>query len=302
MEERDQVLLETKLPYPLFSRGKVRDTYDLGDNLLIVTTDRVSAFDVVLPCGIPNKGVILTRLSEFWFNKTAPMILNHVVEVVEDVNCLSDGACAEWPSYLVGRSMIVKRAKPIPVECVVRGYITGSGWSEYCQCGIVNGIPMLSGLCECDKLSDPIFTPTTKAEEGHDLPLTMEEVRNMIGSDLAAQLEENSLALYEFIENYAKEKGIIIADTKIEFGFIDDKLAVIDELFTPDSSRFWDAEIYEAGHSQPSFDKQIVRDWLEECGWNKEPPGPMLSPEIIARTAGRYHDVYQRLTGHSIGS
>jgi phosphoribosylaminoimidazole-succinocarboxamide synthase len=302
--EGSQALLETHFRNPIFSRGKVRDTYDLGDELLIVTTDRVSAFDVVLPCGIPRKGEVLTRISDFWFDRTSHIIPNHMIEVVEDAKGLrryrSSQGGAVYPPYIAGRSMIVKRAQPVMVECVIRGYITGSGWADYCRTGVVSGIQLPAGLRECEKLSEPIFTPTTKAEEGHDLPLTMEEVRNMVGGDLAARLEEKSLALYGFVEEYARERGIIIADTKMEFGLIDGELTLIDELFTPDSSRFWDAETYEVGHTQPSFDKQIVRDWLEDSGWNKEPPGPMLPSEIIDRTSERYREVYHRLTGKRI--
>jgi phosphoribosylaminoimidazole-succinocarboxamide synthase len=302
--EQDEVVLETHLRNPLFSRGKVRDTYDLGDDLLIITTDRVSAFDVVLPCGIPGKGEVLTRISEFWFNKTSHLLPNHMLEIVEDAHQLrryrAGPGCSVYPPYLAGRSMIVKRAEPVMVECVVRGYITGSGWADYQKTGVVSGVDLPAGLKECEKLPEPIFTPTTKAEEGHDLPMTMEEVENQVGQELAHQLREKSLALYEFVEKYARDQGIIIADTKMEFGFIDGELNLIDELFTPDSSRFWDAEVYTVGQSQPSFDKQIIRDWLEESGWNKEPPAPMLSPEIIERTSERYREVYKRLTGQSL--
>ena len=301
-----QVLLETELPCQLFSRGKVRDTYDLGGDLLIVATDRVSAFDVVLPCGIPNKGRVLTQLSAFWFDRISHIIPHHMVEVVDDVGILRNHrpstVCYVFPKYLAGRSMIVKRAQTVPVECVVRGYITGSGWTEYCRTGVVNGIKLPAGLKECQQLPEPIFTPTTKADVGHDLPLTMDEVRNKVGSQLGDELRDKTMALYQFVEKYARDKGIIIADTKLEFGLINDKLAVIDEVFTPDSSRFWDAETYEVGHSQPSFDKQIIRDWLEESGWNKEPPAPMLAPEIISKTEERYREVYRRLTGKTIGS
>jgi phosphoribosylaminoimidazole-succinocarboxamide synthase len=302
----NQVLLETELPCQLFSRGKVRDTYDLGGELLIVATDRVSAFDVVLPCGIPNKGRVLTQLSAFWFDRISHIIPHHMVEVVDDIGILRNhrpsDVCYVFPKYLVGRSMIVKRAQTVPVECVVRGYITGSGWTDYCRSGEVCGIKLPAGLKECQKLPEPIFTPTTKADVGHDLPLTMDEVRNKIGSDLGDELRDKAMALYQFVEKYARDKGIIIADTKLEFGLINGKLAVIDEVFTPDSSRFWDAETYEAGHSQPSFDKQVIRDWLEQSGWNKEPPAPMLAPEIIDKTEEIYREVYRLLTGKTIGS
>jgi phosphoribosylaminoimidazole-succinocarboxamide synthase len=273
----------------------------LDDKLLIVATDRISAFDVVLPCGIPNKGAVLTQLSAFWFEKTSHLMPNHLVEVIGDVH-LFDAHCTKgisysYPSYLVGRSMIVKKAQLIPVECVVRGYLAGSAWAEYVRSGRVSGIPLPWGLKECQQLPQPLFTPTTKAEVGHDFPLIREELINMVGQATAEELQERSLALYHFAEKYARTEGIIIADTKIEFGLIEGELILIDELFTPDSSRFWDADNYEAGHPQPSFDKQIVRDWLVASGWNKEPPALMLPPEIIEKTAEKYWEAYHRLTG-----
>ena len=296
-----QILLQTSLPDPLFRRGKVRDTYDLGDKLLMVATDRISAFDVVLPCGIPDKGAVLNQLSAFWFGKTAHLMSNHLVEVIEDVRQLDayrpPQAGSSYPSSLAGRSMIVAKSQPVPVECVVRGYLAGSAWAEYAQTGALSGISLPSGLKECQQLPQPIFTPTTKAESGHDQPLSMGDLKQMVGEALAEELEEKSLAIYRFADEYARTRGIIIADTKFEFGFIDNRPILIDELLTPDSSRFWDTDSYEIGHPQPSFDKQPVRDWLVASGWNKEPPAPMLPPEVIQQTTERYREAHRRLTG-----
>ncbi len=300
----NQVLLETELPHPLFRRGKVRDTYDLGRELLIVATDRISAFDIVLPCGIPDKGAILTQLSAFWFDKTSHLIPNHLIEVVGKVNLLyaylPRGWCYVYPSYLARRSMIVKRAQVIPVECVVRGYLAGSAWAEYSQNGTINGARLPSGLKESQQLPEPLFTPTTKAEAGHDLPLGALELVQTVGQAMAEKLKEKSQALYYFAADYARTQGIIIADTKLEFGLIDGELILVDEIFTPDSSRFWDMSTYEVGRSQPSFDKQIVRDWLTSSGWNMEPPAPMLTDDIIGMTANKYREAYSRLTGKSL--
>ena len=296
------VLLETNLPNSLFCRGKVRDTYDLGERLLIVATDRISAFDVVLPCGIPDKGKVLNLLSAFWFKKTAHLIANHLIEVVEHAHQLAPYCPSNYsyPSWLVQRSMVVRKAERIPVECVVRGYLAGSAWEEYTRKGTVNGIPQPSGLKECQRLPQPLFTPTTKAEGGHDQLLTQERLRQLVGESISEEIEEKSLEIYSFATKYALTKGIIIADTKIEFGLIEGKVVLIDELLTPDSSRFWDAESYEAGHSQPSFDKQLVRDWLVASGWNKEPPAPILPEDIIQQTAERYREAYRRLTGKGL--
>ena len=297
-------LTDTNLPLPLFIRGKVRDTYDLGNLLLIVATDRISAFDVVLPCGIPNKGLILNQLAAFWFEKTRDLVPNHLVEVVDDTHCLDAYLPAEsrfpYPSYLVGRSMIVKKAERIPVECVVRGYLSGSAWAEYQQHGTVASLLLPEGLQESQELPQPLFTPTTKAESGHDLPLSMDEMKGVVGEALADELKEKSLAIYSYARQYARAKDIIIADTKMEFGLDNNKLILIDELLTPDSSRFWDTGQYEVGKSQPSYDKQPVRDWLVEAGWNKEPPVPMLSPEVIEATSKRYQQAYVRLTGKKL--
>jgi len=283
----------------------VRDTYDLGDLLLIVATDRISAFDVVLPCGIPNKGLVLNQLSAFWFNQTRDLVLNHLVEAVDDVRCLDAYLPAEsrfaYPSYLAGRSMVVKKVKRILVESVVRGYLAGSAWEEYQQYGTVSGLPLPKGLKQSQELPQPLFTPTTKAETGHDLPLSMDEVVRLLGEALAEEMKEKSLVIYSYVQKYAIARGIIIADTKMEFGLDDDRLILIDELLTPDSSRIWDAKLYKVGQSQPSYDKQPVRDWLTQSGWNKEPPAPMLPPEVIEATTRRYQQAYERLTGRKLG-
>jgi len=297
-------LTNTNLPLPLFIRGKVRDTYDLGNLLLIIATDRISAFDEVLPCGIPNKGLVLNQLSSFWFEKTRHLIPNHLIEVVDDVHCLDAYLPTEsrfpYPSYLSGRSMIVKKAERIPVECVVRGYLSGSAWAEYQQHGTVSSFLLPKGLQESQELPQPLFTPTTKAETGHDLPLSMDETKKLVGEALAEEIKEKSLAIYSYARQYAKARGIIIADTKMEFGLDNNTLILIDELLTPDSSRFWDTVQYKVGKSQPSYDKQPVRDWLVQAGWNKEPPAPMLPPEVIEATSKRYQQGYERLTGKKL--
>ena len=301
MTTSPSTLINTNLPLSLFIRGKVRDTYDLGNLLLIIATDRISAFDSVLPCGIPNKGLVLNQLSAFWFEKTENLVPNHLIEVVNDVHCLDAYLPTEsrfpYPSYLSGRSMIVKKAKRIPVECVVRGYLSGSAWAEYQQQGSVSGFLLSKGLRESQELPQPLFTPTTKAETGHDLPLSMDEMKGLVGEALAEEIKEKSLAIYSYARQYARARGIIIADTKMEFGLDNNTLILIDELLTPDSSRFWDTEQYKVGQSQPSYDKQPTRDWLVEAGWNKEPPAPMLPPEVIEATSKRYQQAYERLTG-----
>jgi phosphoribosylaminoimidazole-succinocarboxamide synthase len=306
--ERDKpsILMETDLPLPVFIRGKVRDTYDLGSHLLIVATDRISAFDVVLPAGIPLKGHVLNRLSSFWFRRTAEILPNHMTEAVDDVHSLDSYLPAEsrfvYPTYLRGRSMIVKKVKRIPVECVVRGYISGSAWVEYQEHGTVSGSTMPRGLKESQELEQPIFTPTTKAEIGHDEPITMQEIIKLIGLRTAQEMEEKSLAVYDHAREYAMSRGIIIADTKFEFGIDNGRLVLIDELLTPDSSRFWDAEKYRAGKSQESFDKQPLRDWLTASGWNKEPPAPELPPDVIEATSKRYVQAYEKMTGRQLAT
>ncbi len=312
MSSSPTVLINTNLPLPLFRRGKVRDVYGLGDKLLIVSTDRISAFDVVLPCGIPGKGRVLNQLSAFWFEKTAHILPNHLIKVIDSVDILRDViARAESPKQsqwkrdslltlgtsLIGRSMLVAKGERIPVECVVRGYLSGSAWVEYKETGKVGDISLPQGMTESQELSQPIFTPTTKSDTEHDRPLTNQDIKGLGIEGLFGELEQKSLLIYSYARDYAKRRGIIIADTKFEFGFINGKLALIDELLTPDSSRFWDASQYEVGHSQPSFDKQPVRDWLSDSGWDKEPPAPMLPPEVIERTSKRYREVYSKLTG-----
>jgi len=301
------ILLETDLP-KLYYRGKVRDTYEMdSDQFLLIATDRVSAFDSVLPTGIPDKGIILNQLSAFWFEKTAHIVPNHVIEVVNDVNWLNstygERVCSgyfSYPPYVARRSMIVRRAERIDVECVVRGYLAGSGWSDYRKSGAICGITLPEGLVESEKLPRPIFTPTTKADTGHDEPITFEEMKDLTGASLAQEIMEMSLAVYEYAAEYALGRGIIIADTKMEFGTVNGKLILIDELLTPDSSRFWDVETYSPGKSQPSFDKQPLRDWLTASGWNKEPPAPELPQEIVEGTAQRYREAYRRLSGKEL--
>ena len=301
------VLLETDLPN-LYYRGKVRDTYEMdSDQFLLIATDRVSAFDVVLPGGIPDKGIVLNQLSAFWFERTSHVVPNHLIEVVNDVNWLNntygEKVCSgyySYPPYVARRSMIVRRAQRIDVECVVRGYISGSAWAEYQKSGVVCGVALPNGLKESGELLQPIFTPTTKAESGHDEAITVEQMKDLVGEALTGEIVEKSLAIYEYAAQYALGRGIIIADTKLEFGMVGDKLILIDELLTPDSSRFWDAETYSPGKPQPSFDKQPLRDWLSNSGWNKEPPAPELPKEVIEDTAQRYREAYRRLTGKEL--
>jgi len=296
------VLLNTGLPLPSFIRGKVRDVYHLGERLLIVATDRISAFDVILPCGIPGKGRMLNQLSAFWFEKTAPLVPNHFIEVVHDLSRLDlylpPKDRFDYPPYLEGRSMVVKKTKRIPIECVVRGYLSGSAWEEYRQNGTVSGLAMPKGLKESQELPEVLFTPTTKAEAGHDLPMSTAEMEDIVGASLAGEIKEKSLAVYGFAREYARARGFIIADTKFEFGLEDDRLILIDEALTPDSSRFWDIGTYRVGQPQDSFDKQPVRDWFARSGWNKEPPAPVLPPEVIKQTSQRYRQAYERLAGN----
>ncbi len=295
------MLIETGLPN-LLHRGKVRDTYAINDDLLLmVATDRISAFDVVLSNGIPNKGLVLNRISSFWFGETGHLLPNHFVALADAENAApllySNPELAEISPEMASQSMIVKRAERIDIECIVRGYITGSAWAEYRRQGTVSGKPMPSGLVEGMEFSEPLFTPTTKAEEGHDENMSDQEVEDLVGPDLAQQLAEASKSVYRFAHDYARKQGIILADTKMEFGLLNGQLILIDELLTPDSSRFWDLEGYAPGKSQPNFDKQFVRDWLVEQGWNQEPPAPELPEEVIARTTERYIEAYRRLTG-----
>ncbi|MDP2916974.1 MAG: phosphoribosylaminoimidazolesuccinocarboxamide synthase [Dehalococcoidia bacterium] len=298
------ILLKTDLPLPLFVRGKVRDTYELGEMLLVVASDRISAFDVVLPCGIPDKGNVLNQLSAFWFKKTKNLVPNHLVETIDDVTRLDEYLPLKkkftYPEYLKGRSMLVKKVARINVECVVRGYLSGSAWAEYQKSGTVCGYTLPKGLKESQELPEPLFTPTTKAETGHDQPLTMEQLKELIDRTLAEDIKQASLTVYNYAREYARARGIIIADTKMEFGLVGNKLILIDELLTPDSSRFWDIKQYKVGQSQPSYDKQPVRDWLVKSGWNKEPPAPKLPPEVVSLISKIYRQAYERLTGEKL--
>ena len=301
------MIIETPIPGRMH-RGKVRDTYDLGGGrLLMVATDRISAFDVVLPTGIPDKGLVLNRISAFWFDKTAHIVPNHLIclaDSPEAATYLSGGNGAGLseavPAEVAQQAMVVKRAERIDIECIVRGYITGSAWSEYRRQGTVQGMEMPAGMVEGQPFPEPLFTPTTKAEEGHDENMSRQQVIDMVGADMAGRLEETSKAVYAFAEEYARGQGIILADTKMEFGLLDGQLILIDELLTPDSSRFWDAEGYNPGRSQPNYDKQFVRDWLDEQGWDHEPPAPELPEDVTARTTERYREAYVRLTGESL--
>jgi phosphoribosylaminoimidazole-succinocarboxamide synthase len=298
------MLLETRLPNRIH-RGKVRDTYSIDDDtLLMVTTDRISAFDVVLPTGIPNKGRVLNSLSGFWFDKTRHIVPNHVVALADspDVDSQFRGNefLAELPSEVTGQAMIVRKAERIDIECVVRGYITGSAWAEYRQSGTVSGKPMPAGLVDGDRFPEPLFTPTTKADEGHDENMSDAEVVDMVGPELAKRLEDLTKAVYLFGHDYAKDRGVILADTKLEFGLLHGEIILIDELLTPDSSRFWDPDNYEPGKSLPSFDKQFVRDWLTSQGWDREPPAPELPQDIVGRTTERYMEAHRRITGQEL--
>lgn len=290
----DHPLLHSDLPgVPLLFRGKVRDIYDLGEHLLLVASDRISAFDVVLPTAIPGKGALLTQLSAFWFEATRQIVPNHLVTA--DVTQLP-ASLRPFSDQLRGRAMLVKRAKRIDVECVVRGYITGSAWAEYRKSGTVAGAPMPAGLRESERLPEPLFTPATKAETGHDQNISVAQLRDLVGAELTETLAQLSLGLYEFALEHAIRRGIILADTKFEFGWLDGEVILIDEALTPDSSRFWSAADYAVGRSQPSFDKQYVRDWLEASGWNKEPPAPELPEDVVRRTAEKYREAHERLT------
>ena len=282
---------------PLLSRGKVRDMYDLGEHLLIVVTDRLSAFDHVLPNGIPDKGRVLNMISAFWFEKTRHLVKNHLISTrTED---LPSPLCPHKES-LEGRFTIAKKAQMLPVECIVRGYLSGSGWSDYQRTGSVCGIPLPAGLRESDRLPEPLFTPSTKAESGHDENISFAQSAALMGETLARRVRETSLALYNFAADYARQRGIIIADTKFEFGLHEGDLILCDEVLTPDSSRFWPVDLYEPGRPQPSFDKQFVRDYLLSIRWNKEPPVPSLPAEVVAKTTAKYREAYEKLTGQPL--
>lgn len=294
----EQIVWQTELP--LLSpprRGKVRDVYDLGEHLLIVATDRVSAFDVVLPTAIPDKGKVLTQLSLFWFHEMEEIIENHLVE--SDVEKYPP-PLDKYRNQLRGRSMIVKKAKTVPAECVIRGYLAGSGWKDYRETGSICGIKIAPGLVESAKLPEPIFTPTTKAEVGHDTSMCFDDLGDFIGRSLAEQLRDVSIGIFKKAGIVAEKRGILIADTKLEFGMIDGKLKVIDEMLTPDSSRFWSAKEYEPGKSQESYDKQIIRDYLNRLDWDKTDPGPELPPDIVEKARARYVEILRILTGKGL--
>src|SRR3954463_10499756 len=298
---RDRTMLEaflrSNLPFPV-RRGKVRDVYDLGDRLLIVATDRISAYDVIMPNGIPDKGKILTALSLFWFEKYGRQFENHLI-----AHRFKDypKELQKFGEQLQGRSMLVKKAKVVPIECVARGYLAGSGWKEYHRSHTVCGIPLPHGLHQSDKLPAPIFTPATKEETGHDINIGFDEMVNRVGADVANTLRDRTLALYTSAATYAASRGVIIADTKFEFGQLPDgKLILIDEVLTPDSSRFWPADEYSPGRDQPSFDKQFVRNYLEAQPWDKTPPAPKLPDEVVEGTRKRYLEAYEKLTGRHL--
>lgn len=297
----------------LLRQGKVRDMYELDERsrellgsptqeaLVMVATDRISAFDVVLPTPIADRGRVLNQLSAFWFEKTSHLIENHLIATVDDswLGTMAPPLKEELAPY-AGRAMVVRKAQRIDIECIVRGYITGSAWAEYRRSGTVWGQGMPEGLKEGEAFPEPLFTPTTKAEEGHDENMSPQDVLDLVGEDMARRLEEKSLAVYGFANDYARERGIILADTKMEFGLLEGRLVLIDELLTPDSSRFWDAAGYEPGRSLPNFDKQYVRDWLNSQGWDHNPPAPELPEEVVQRTSQRYAEAYRRLTGQEL--
>ncbi len=286
-------LTTTDLPLKVLSKGKVRDMYDLDTQLLMIATDRISAFDYVLPDPIPSKGTCLTQLSKFWFNKTKDIVPNHCI-----TTDLSDypSDLQQYTDKINHRSMLVKKTKVVPIECIVRGYISGSAWKSYTKDGTVCGIKLQSGLQESDQFDEPLFTPSTKAETGHDINISVDEMKKLVGTDTTKQLEEYSLNLYTTAAQYARQKGIIIADTKFEFGWYNDQIIIIDEALTPDSSRFWPADQYTPGKSQPSFDKQYVRDYLTSTGWDKNSSPPHLPAEVIKTTQEKYQEAYERIT------
>jgi len=277
--------------------GKVREVFDLGDSFLLVASDRISAFDVIMPNGIPRKGEVLTQVSHFWFEKFSTLVPNHLLAKSNDP---LPANLQPFAAQLAGRSMIVKKAKPLAIECIVRGYLSGSGLKEYKKSQTVCGIKLPAGLVDSSELPEPIFTPSTKAEQGHDENINFEQACEIVGKDLATQARDLSLKIYKAGRDYARERGIIIADTKFEFGLFEGKLILIDEVLTPDSSRFWPADQYAPGKGQPSFDKQFVRDYLETLTWDKTPPGPTLPEDVVNRTSAKYLEAYERLTGKKL--
>ncbi len=291
-----KVILDTNFSrLKLFAKGKVRDIYEVGDNLLLVSTDRISAFDVVMGQGIPYKGMVLTKISEFWFNYTKNVIPNHFITT--NIDEYPD-ECKEYAADLKGRSMLVKKAKVVPIECIVRGYITGSGWKDYLATGEISGIKLAGGLQESEKFPEPIFTPSTKAEIGeHDENISAEQALKITDENTFKILEEKTLEIYKKASEFALEKGIIIADTKMEFGYYNNNIILVDEILTPDSSRFWSSDKYEKGRGQESYDKQFVRDYLLSINFNKQQPPPELPDEIIKKTSEKYLDIYEKLTG-----
>ena len=294
----NDTVLQLELPgIKKLKSGKVREIFDLGDRFLFVASDRISAFDVIMPNGIPRKGEVLTQISYFWFAQIESFQPNHLISKPGDP---LPANLQPYAHKLAHRSMIVKKAKPLAIECVVRGYLAGSGWKEYKERQSVCGIKLPAGLKDSSELPEPLFTPATKAETGHDENISFEEAARIVGSDIAEHVRDASLKIYNFARDYARKRGIIIADTKFEFGELDGKLILIDEVLTPDSSRFWPADQYQPGKSQPSFDKQFVRDYLETLDWNKNPPGPMLPPDVVAKTTAKYLDAYERLTGKKL--
>jgi phosphoribosylaminoimidazole-succinocarboxamide synthase len=294
----NEPLLKLELPgIKKLKSGKVREVFDLGDRLLFVATDRISAFDCIMPTGIPRKGEVLTQISNFWFGQTAGIVENHLAAKPGE----------PWPaelqkySELLGRrSMLVKKTQPLAIECVVRGYLSGSGWKDYQKTGCVCGIALPAGLRDSSRLPQPLFTPATKVDNGHDENISFEEAVKIVGREIAEQARDFSLKIYSFAAEYALKRGLIIADTKFEFGLRDGKLILIDEILTPDSSRFWPADKYQEGRGQPSFDKQYVRDYLETLSWNKQPPAPALPPEVVAKTTEKYLEAYEKLTGKKL--
>ena len=294
----DSTILETQLPnIPLHRRGKVRDVYEIGDDLLIVATDRISAFDVVMPTGIPDKGKVLTQLSAYWFSVTEHIVTNHLLTAKIDEY---PDPLKPFKEQLELRSMLVRKTRPIPFECVVRGYLYGSGWKEYQQKGSVCGISLPAALEQASRLPEPIFTPATKAESGHDINVSIDEVARELGNELTNRLKNISLELYDFGRREAEAKGIIIADTKFEFGLAGEELILIDEVLTPDSSRFWPVDEYRSGRSQPSYDKQFVRDYLEKVDWDKTPPGPELPDDVVSGTRSRYRQALENLANQTL--
>lgn len=300
MNNKATPLLTTNIPeLKLCNRGKVRDIYEINDTLLIITTDRISAFDVVLPSGIPYKGQVLTGLSEFWFKYTSRIIENHLITA--HIEHMDNPVVSQHKDILAGRTMLVKKVKVVPVECVVRGYLAGSGWKEYQKTQTICGIKLPAGLRESDQLPEPIFTPSTKATIGHDENITFSQVTDMVGKELAEELKEKSMKLYLLARDYALDRDIIICDTKFEWGITENNTTIlIDEALTPDSSRFWPRDGYASGKPQQSYDKQFIRDYLESIHWNKKPPAPALPPEIVQKTSEKYLSAYKALTGKSL--